>query len=920
MNLNKKEVKISKFVFLTTLFLFSVLFFCFGSIGNNFTFSELSFSAPKAEACTIGGRIRCNQCGWQSCLDDGFGGGYWGDCEMPEPQPNGDPCPGDQRCNCVSDQCQAGNAGTTFCNLCGPGTGFCDPKHWVCDNAEGTCSEQPGSGISQSACEQNCSAGDKFMCDGPGVGIEKCRPSTTGFGFDSCDACDANNWECELQECVQRQNGTGCPTGGCQGGGGGCGGGPACTPPQTCQGGICAAPPFPRNPCVDDSDCAAGQICDNGSCIADPNDCANVVCGPKQTCVFGICIDDVECQGGVDTRPCNDCGEEDCGANDQWSGVCVGDGLDYVCNDCGLASCGADGSLGACSVGDPSECGGGDGCTPACTGCDTCVNGVCVSSCTGCDTCVNGVCTDSCTGCNTCVDGTCQSSCGECETCSAGECVSTCGACDTCVNGSCVSSCTGCTSCVNGACVDSCSGCDTCVNGACVSTCGDCETCDAGTCVTSCGDCETCVNGACTSSCQTCETCSGGSCVPDPTCCSPLCGNCEICSNSSCVTDPACCSPACGECETCSDGQCTSTCGYCEICSGGSCAPDPACCDPCDQGGDCYDLCACDPTSQGCNIGTCNPGEGRNCSPCGTQLCDSSGNWSSCPDTHYEIVNGVCACVPTSGTYNCPTDSAPIVTNMALSIDRCTGIATQDNLHLSWTYSSPPTNYPQTGFTLQVSKTKTFSTNQVIDAKSVSGQSPNTNTVILHIEPDAAVDNCLMGNGLSNVCALNYYGSASETYYWRVKVTGVASGGVTKTSDWYYYTSTGGTTNQNLAQAYTPPIKPSPLPSFTFSPSPAEMGKPVAFTDLSSCYDAHGVLSACKNSSNNNYSWYFGLVDTSNVRGDVSHTFNTSGNQNTVLYVCDTSNNNTCCTSESIVTVRDPNAINIPSYKEIPPF
>ena len=134
----------------------------------------------------------------------------------------------------------------------------------------------------------------------------------------------------------------------------------------------------------------------------------------------------------------------------------------------------------------------------------------CGGSCTGCETCIKGVCTNKCTSCETCDGGVCKAK--ECtKSCPAG---------------------------YSEASKDAC-GCVTCEpNGSCNPACTACEYCDGGVCKTK--ECtKSCPAGysevskdAC--GCVTCEPVTG---------CEPPCGECQSCVGNVCVE--ARCTPSC---------------------------------------------------------------------------------------------------------------------------------------------------------------------------------------------------------------------------------------------------------------------------------------------------------------------------------------------------------------------------------------
>lgn len=95
--------------------------------------------------------------------------------------------------------------------------------------------------------------------------------------------------------------------------------------------GICTLYPDDRCGCTGPADCEPPLVCVEGECVA-VDLCADVVCGPNETCISGRCINLGDCPI---CRPCEDNGP--CGAN----GQCIdrGDGQGRC-----IQFCSADGS------------------------------------------------------------------------------------------------------------------------------------------------------------------------------------------------------------------------------------------------------------------------------------------------------------------------------------------------------------------------------------------------------------------------------------------------------------------------------------------------------------------------------------------------------------------------------------------------
>jgi len=193
------------------------------------------------------------------------------------------------------------------------------------------------------------------------------------------------------------------------------GGGQACSPEcpadqcLTCAGGLCV------------STCAAGQVCNGGTCVSstcDPacdatscetcaaGECVSA-CGPTEGCVAGVCAPiDTSCEPACDASLCLACQGGRC------ESVCAAD-----------ASCQA------------GQCVAGGGCTPACDAeaCQVCVDGGCASRCAAGEECVGGLCI---------TPSTCEPACdaAACQVCDDGACVSLCEAGERCVAGRCEAS------------------------------------------------------------------------------------------------------------------------------------------------------------------------------------------------------------------------------------------------------------------------------------------------------------------------------------------------------------------------------------------------------------------------------------------------------------------------------------------------
>ncbi len=76
------------------------------------------------------------------------------------------------------------------------------------------------------------------------------------------------------------------------GGGDGCTDDSDCAAGETCNAGTCEAAPG----CTEDSDCNAGETCENGTCEAGPECAANSDCAAGEVCTNGACVTDTQTQ------------------------------------------------------------------------------------------------------------------------------------------------------------------------------------------------------------------------------------------------------------------------------------------------------------------------------------------------------------------------------------------------------------------------------------------------------------------------------------------------------------------------------------------------------------------------------------------------------------------------------------------------
>ncbi len=269
----------------------------------------------------------CNSGDTDSCYDgpddtEGVGtcqggtrtcsGGAWGPC-------TGQVLPTPEVCNNKDDDCDGNVDGA---GLCGAGAtctgGVCLPDACNGENSRCptgfTCSAATCIGIpcptsacgAGTVCQDNqcvdpcagvtcgqgsaCSGG---VCLGGGCALTGCSDTSKPVcvnGTCVADPCAAANCPtgafCRLGDCVR-----------------------SCSYVECAPGQQCSADGFCESTC--DPACGAGQVCANGSCVADP--CAGVTCGASQICQGGSCIDDpcgaqhVICTGALGTCSAGQC-------------------------------------------------------------------------------------------------------------------------------------------------------------------------------------------------------------------------------------------------------------------------------------------------------------------------------------------------------------------------------------------------------------------------------------------------------------------------------------------------------------------------------------------------------------------------------------------------------------------------------------
>jgi hypothetical protein len=566
---------------------------------------------------------------------------------------------------CTSaDACKDGKCVGTAktCNDSDPCTvDACDPK-LGCTTAAGndgaTCSDGLPCTLGDA-----CKAGS---CAGTG---KNCADGNT-CTLDTCDGATGN--------CANPLATDGTP----------CDDGNACSPSDTCAGGVCkGVGPVcdDKNPCTVDS-CATGNTCkytpvtdgtgcDDGSLCTTGDACAAGQCNGKpaiacadtnpctvDTCAptTGKCVFTAQANGA----PCDD--GKKCTAPDTCvSGTCSGGAKCDDKNPCTTDTCNA--TTGACTntmLSSGMACDDGNACTTN----DKCNNGQCMG---GAKPCNDG---------NACTVDTCQTSTGNCLTSPAVE-GTTCSdnqACttgDACKAGKCVGVAKVCND-GNPCTFDSCDG----NSGACVGQkLGNGAGCDDGV---PCTVADQCAGGKCAGAAKVCddgnpcttEVCepSTGNCVATPVVDGKACNDGDACTVADACTKSACkgaakscddnnpctadvCGPATGNClnvATANGLPCGSGVGACaglSLCSQGVCVPavagscedgNPCTNDACDQAsGKCVnkavaDGSACvgvDPCVLGatCSGGVCGNGTAKSCddnAACTVDTCDKAGN------------------------------------------------------------------------------------------------------------------------------------------------------------------------------------------------------------------------------------------------------------------------------------------------------
>lgn len=311
----------------------------------------------------------------------------------------GTTCTTDAECN---DQGLCQGAGCQECTFDHCVAGFCeyDPLSGTpCDDADpctsddtcaaGDCAGTPGNGPAEL-----CNAADDD-CDGS-------TDETFDLGAPCVDAPAYNECRTYQRTCAVDQassvcspagnepNATPCGAAQCSNGvlvtNGGCLAGTCIIPqPQSCAPYVCADATRCATSCQNDTDCASGYACDDGTCELGGS-ALGQPCNDDSQCLSDHCADNVCCEDAC-AGPCRACDETgscvlaqnqtdpfaECpgscdGSGDFVDGVCgsAGDCVASTPTDCGAYLCGAEGCLTECA---PTA--------PQCANGVTCVNNAC---------------------------------------------------------------------------------------------------------------------------------------------------------------------------------------------------------------------------------------------------------------------------------------------------------------------------------------------------------------------------------------------------------------------------------------------------------------------------------------------------------------------------------------------------------------
>jgi hypothetical protein len=308
-------------------------------------------SNADCEACQVCVNGQCMGTGVVECFDDAD-------------------CLAGFRCQTYADQPCKNHCVDLTCDLldCLPGGSPCDPYFSPCPSGQVCVEPYKGCcGQCQAAeCATDADCGACAVClDGTcmGLGDISCMADADCGAGQVCVIDAANPCANHCEEAVP------------------CAADTDCAPCQSCANGVCVTPP-PAG-CLDDADCAQGEVCVQGL----PGDCQNhcepkgVACSTDADCgACAVCVAN-QCQG-TGVLACAD--HADCGA-DQYCHQVLGEPCKNACEAL---------PEGACR--DAADCAPGSQCVmlPDGSGLGDCVATTCASDadCGPCGACVNGQC------------------------------------------------------------------------------------------------------------------------------------------------------------------------------------------------------------------------------------------------------------------------------------------------------------------------------------------------------------------------------------------------------------------------------------------------------------------------------------------------------------------------------------------------
>ena len=433
------------------------------------------------------------------------------------PMGDGQTCTGNEQCaskNCVDGVC-CNTACTGKCQFCAsPGSrGKCTPVRSGARDPRGAAGVTDPAKVCLDQGPGSC--GTDGTCDGSG-GCGRYADGTVCKGA-RCDG--AANAETAASTCA----GGACKTPAAR----------TCAPYKGCSGTRCLTQ------CGSDGQCAAGNVCTEGSCGARP---VGALCGKNSDCAApGICAQGRCCASACNgtCMACNvegslgTCTAVPTGGADP-SGACRDDACNNGCN--GMGGCRREAAGTSCKA---PTCSGATRTTFACTAAGVCQ--MTAAACPAGQMCMGTVCappakkgpgeaclagaecaSNSCVG-GRCCATACAAACRVCNAATMFVCReqpndTACGAGRTCQAGACVKKPTGAV-CADG--IECVSG--SCVGGRCCATAcaGPCRGCTAATMFTcapvneggTCGTGQVCRNGECASACPVGQTMCGGACV-----------------------------------------------------------------------------------------------------------------------------------------------------------------------------------------------------------------------------------------------------------------------------------------------------------------------------------------------------------------------------------------------------------------------